>query len=106
VLYPDADETRTSEPGYDAGAYYGVAPTHRGNIAVYTPHLNDGFAPTLDVYSSFEEAERGGESTDILVMAATAISADYVQKLDIKQVLLQIERAGILYRGLGPLFYL
>ncbi len=88
LLDPDPEETRTSEPGFDAGAYYGVALTQRGNIAVYTRHVNDGFAPMLEVYGSFEEAEQRGEPADILARAAasptgTAMGADYVRKLDI-----------------------
>ena len=83
ILLPDEEETRTAEPGYDAGAYYGVALTQRGNIAVYTRHVNNGFAPTLDVYGSFEEAEREGAPADILAMAASGIGANYTHKLDI-----------------------
>jgi hypothetical protein len=83
LLYPDPDETRTGEPGFDAGAYFGVALTQRGNLVVYTRHVNDEFAPTLGVYGSFEKAEKGGEPSDILAMAAADIGADYVQKLDI-----------------------
>jgi hypothetical protein len=84
LLYPDPDETRTGEPGYDAGAYYGVALTKKGNIAVYTRHVNNGFAPSLESYGSFEEAEAAGMPTDILAMAAAATDASpYVRKLDI-----------------------
>jgi hypothetical protein len=83
LLYPDENETRTGEPGYDAGAYYGVALTQRGNIAVYVRHVNDGFAPRLYTYSSLEEAEEEGMPGDILAMAAVELGADYVQKLDI-----------------------
>ncbi len=89
LVYPDRDETRTGERfssaggQYDAGAYWGVALTRRGKIAVYTAHCNDGFAPMLDVYDSFEKAEEAGEPSDILAMAAAEMGADYVQKLDI-----------------------
>jgi hypothetical protein len=83
LLWPDESETRTGEPGYDAGAYHGVALTQRGNIAVYIRHVNDGFAPTLKTYGSFEEAEEDGIPADILAMAASEISDGYVQKLDI-----------------------
>jgi len=83
LLWPDEDETRTGEPGYDLGAYYGVALTQRGNIAVYIQHVNDGFAPRLKTYHSFEEAEKDVMPGDILAMAASEISDGYVQKLDI-----------------------
>ena len=83
LLDPDPDETRTGEPGHDAGAYYGVALTERGNIAVYTRHVNDGFAPTIVAYDSFETAEENGVPSDILATAADAMGADYVRELDI-----------------------
>ena len=83
LLYPDPDETRTGEPGYDAGGYYGVALTQRGNIAVYWAHCNEGRAPTLHTYSSFEEAEEDGVPGDILAIAAAEINDGYVQRLDI-----------------------
>jgi hypothetical protein len=83
LLWPDETETRTGEPGYDLGAFYGVALTRRGNIAVYIRHVNDGFAPILKTYGSFEEAEEEGIPGDILAMAASEISDSYVQKLDI-----------------------
>lgn len=83
LLWPDEAETRTGEPGYDAGAFYGVALTQRGNIAVYTRHVNEGFAPRLDTYRSFKEAESAGVPGDILATAAAEMGADYVQRLDI-----------------------
>ncbi len=83
LLHPDPDETRTGEPGYDAGTYYGVALTRRGNIAVYTQHVNERFAPTITPYASFEEAAAQGVPADILSMAAAEINDGYVQRLDI-----------------------
>jgi hypothetical protein len=46
-------------------------------------HVNDGFAPHLYTYSTFEEAEDEGKPGDILAMAAVELGADYVQQLDI-----------------------
>src|SRR4051812_3273507 len=83
LVDPDPEETRTGEPGYDAGAYYGVALTQRGIIVVYMRHVNDGFAPTLNTYESFEEAEQADAPGDILAMAASHIGGGYVRKLDI-----------------------
>lgn len=85
LLPPDPDETRTTEEGHDAGAYYGVALTHRGNIAVYTAHVNDGFDAILTTHGSFEEAEADGVPTDILGAASVDAGPDYVhvQELDI-----------------------
>ncbi len=83
LVHPDERETRTGEPGYDAGAYFGVALTQKGNIAVYTRHVNDGFAPTLEVFHSFEEAEKEGVPGDILGTAGALIGDGYAQRLDI-----------------------
>jgi hypothetical protein len=83
LLWPDENETRTGEPGYDAGAYYGVALTRREKIAVYMRHVNDGFPPKLKIYDWFDDAEEDGIPGDILAIAASEISDDYVQKLDI-----------------------
>ncbi len=62
---------------------YGVALTQRENIAVYVRHVNDGFAPILKTYSTFEEAGGEGIPGDILATAAAKISDGYVQKMDI-----------------------
>ena len=85
LVEPDRDETRTTEESYDRGAYWGVALTKKGNIAVYTAHCNDGFDATLDSYASFEEAEAAGVPADILGTASVEAGPDYVhvQKLDI-----------------------
>ena len=57
LVEPDADQTRgESTPGYDAGAYWGVALTAKGAIAVYCAHCNDGFPPQLDVYDDLQDA--------------------------------------------------
>ncbi len=85
LVEPDPYETRTTEEGYDAGGYYGVALTKRGNIAVYTAHVNDGFDAILTPYGSFEEAEADGVPADILGAASVDAGPDYVhvQKMDI-----------------------
>jgi hypothetical protein len=85
LVEPNPEETRTTEAGYDAGAYWGVALTKRGNIAVYTAHVNDGFDAILTPYGSFEEAEAEGVPADILGAASVDAGPDYVhvQKLDI-----------------------
>ena len=66
----------------------GTAGLHRGLwaflfLAVYVRHVNDGFAPTLEVFRSFEEAEEKGMPADILAMAGTRIGDGYAQKLNI-----------------------
>ena len=85
LVEPDRDETRTTEDGYDDGAYYGVALTGRGNIAVYVAHCNDGFDAEVKAYDSFEEAEADGVPADILGTASAIAGPDFVhvQTLDI-----------------------
>ncbi len=83
LVHPDPDETRTALPGHDPGAYYGVALTRRGNLAVYSQHCNQSFAPVLETFNSFEEAEKAGWPGDVLAMAGAELGYDYVQKLDI-----------------------
>ncbi len=83
LVWPDEDASRTTEPGYDAGAYYGVALTENGNIAVYCAHVNGGFDTTLEVYSSIEAAEGAGVPPDIMGAAASKLGPNYVQERDI-----------------------
>jgi hypothetical protein len=83
MLVSPGDEIRTAEEGYDAGAYYGVARTKLGNIAVYAAHVNSGFDATLETYSSFEEAVEDGMPADVIAMAQSEADPNYVQPLDI-----------------------
>lgn len=69
VVEPDADETRTDEPGYDAGAYWGVALTRRGRIAVFTAHCNDAWPASLHDYDSLYQAAAHAPA-DIIALAA------------------------------------
>jgi hypothetical protein len=83
LVHPDPDETRTSEPGYDAGGYYGVALTEQENLAIYWAYCNEGRAPALEAYSSFKEAEEASIPGDILATAASELGGGYARKLDI-----------------------
>lgn len=82
LVFPDADETRTSEPGYDAGAYYGVALTGKGQIAVYVAHCNEGWAPALNTHASIDDAS-GDYPQDILATAATELGESMRVRLHI-----------------------
>ncbi len=82
-LVTPGDEMRSFEPGSDLEAYYCVAFTRRGKIAVYVAHVNGRFDATLDTYSSFEEAEEHGVPKDILAAARAEVDPDYVEELDI-----------------------
>ena len=80
-LVDPSDESRTTEDGYDAGACYGVARTHKGAIAVYVHHVNDRWEPQFSVYGSLQEAMDGGLPADIAAEAAQALG--HVVELDI-----------------------
>lgn len=53
-LVEPGDDNRGTE---DAGACYGIALTAKGRIAVYAYHVNDRWAPALQVYDTLDEAE-------------------------------------------------
>jgi len=83
LVAPDEDETRTSEDAYDAGAYWGVALTQRGKIAVYIAHVNERWAASLKVYDSLDEAELDEVPRDILAKAAIELGEERVIWRDI-----------------------
>lgn len=83
LVEPQPDYTRTAEPHYDAGAYWGVASTRRGKIAVYCAHVNGRFDATLDTYRSLEAAEEDGVPKDIINEARRGLDPDYVEEWDI-----------------------
>src|SRR3954469_3215983 len=45
LVAPDADTTRSNEHGQDHDAYWGVAVTRRGRIAVYAAHRGHRWPP-------------------------------------------------------------
>jgi len=57
LVKPDPDETRSGDEGYDAGAYFGVAQTAKGKVAVFVAHCNERWPAKLTAFSSLEEAE-------------------------------------------------
>lgn len=54
LVEPDRDATRA---GDDFGAYWGVAQTEKGNIAVFAAHCNERWPAQLTAYSSLDEAD-------------------------------------------------
>ena len=82
LVYPDPDETRTGEENWDAGTYWGVARTQKGQIAVYTAHCNGRSPGHLGVYRSLEQT-KGDVPEDILAMAASALGQKRVIYRDI-----------------------
>jgi hypothetical protein len=83
LVEPDEDWTRTGEEGYDAGAYWGVALTQRGKIAVYRAHVNGRWPASLDVYDSLDHADSNGVPQDILAKAAIGLGEERVIWRDI-----------------------
>jgi hypothetical protein len=83
LVAPDEDETRTRMVDkYDAGAYWGVALTKRGRIAVYTVHCNDRWPAELHDYDTLDDAA-DHLPEDILAMAKSELGEEYVIRLDI-----------------------
>lgn len=83
LVYPDRDETRSTEEGQDAGAYWGLALTGRGRIAVYTAHCNERWPASLDDYDSLDAAADNGTPADIIARAAAELGETRVLWRDI-----------------------
>ena len=82
LIEPDADETRSCDRRQDTGAYFGVALTARGRIAVLTAHCNDGWPPHLDDYDSLDQAAERVPA-DIIARAAAELGETRVLWRDI-----------------------
>lgn len=72
LVEPSRDETRTAEDGYDAGAYWGIAVTKRGRIAVCTAHCNERWPARLDDYDSLDQAAEHVPA-DVIARAAAEL---------------------------------
>jgi hypothetical protein len=79
LIKPDPDTTTTAEHG-PKGAYYGVAQTRRGRIAVYTGMSNPAWRPRLADYDTLAEANM---PEDIRRLAAEALGIREVIHRDI-----------------------
>jgi hypothetical protein len=79
VIRPDPDTTGTAEHG-PKGAYYGVAQTRRGRIAVYTGMSDPRSRPRLADYDTLAEANL---PEDIRRLAAEALGIREVIHRDI-----------------------
>lgn len=77
LVAPSSEATRG---GDDAGAYWGVALTKRGRIAVFMAHVNERWPAELTDHNSLDDA---GLPENIHAIAAAELGQDYVQKLDI-----------------------
>jgi hypothetical protein len=56
LLEPDENETRSKDPGYDPGEYWGIALTKRGRIAVYGANVGVAGSAILRDYDSLGQA--------------------------------------------------
>jgi hypothetical protein len=83
LVEPDEDKTRPADPAGEAGFYYGVALTKRGNIAVYINSIKPGGDPRLDTYPSLDAAAVEGLPEDIYEKAEAVMDRDFVEELDI-----------------------
>jgi hypothetical protein len=70
LVEPDPDETRA---GDDAGAFWGVALTQRGRIAVYVAHVNHGWPASLNDYPSLDTAANDDVPEVIIARAAAEL---------------------------------
>ena|SRR5215831_7906021 len=77
------DESFTDEEGYDAAAYWSVAQTQKGRIAVFKEHASDMYPPQLDDYDSLDQAAKDGVPEDIIQKAATVLGEHRVLWRDI-----------------------
>ena len=80
LVQPDPDETRG---GSDAGAYWGVALTRRGRIAVYTAHCNDRWPAVLQDYDGLDQAADADVPDHIIALAARELGEKRPVRLDI-----------------------
>jgi hypothetical protein len=85
LVHPDSHEAETREPREDdfKGAFWGVAQTQKGRIAVYMGTHGAGFAPELLDYDSLDQAAKDEVPEDVLQRAAEALGEDRVLWRDI-----------------------
>lgn len=74
LVEPDPD-LRTAADGFDAGAYFGVAQTAKGNIAVYVAHCNERWPAQLNAFKSLDQAELPAD-IDAVARAALGLWRD------------------------------
>lgn len=80
IIEPVVGETGTHERGHPRGAYYGVAETRRGRIAVYSGCTDPLHSPRLADYNTLAEASI---PEDIRRRAAEALNQREVIHRDI-----------------------
>jgi hypothetical protein len=84
LVKPDEEDARPADPSGEAGFFYGVALTRRGNIAVYIDHVDHHGDARLETFPSLDAAAvEGVVPEEIYEMAEAAIGPDHVEELDI-----------------------
>jgi hypothetical protein len=82
LVQPDIQHTRSVEDKADRDAYWGVALTARGRIAVYVAHAQHGWPARLEDYDSLT-AVGVNVPNDIRAMAARALGEEQIVWRDI-----------------------
>jgi len=82
LVGPDPDATRTGLEGHDAGAYWGIALTRRGRVAVYVAHCNGRWPAQLTDFDDLDQAGREVPA-DIIARAAAELGEQRVLWRDI-----------------------
>ena len=83
LVHPDEDETRAEGPEWDAGAYYGVALTARGRIAVYASHVNEMWPAVLTDWDDLDDVPADMLPDNIRQLAGAELGENSVIRLDI-----------------------
>ena len=80
LVEPDPDKTQA---GLEEGAYWGVALTKRGRIAVYRAHVNDEWPASLSDYDTLDNAIADDLPEEIIARARKALGDGHVIWRDI-----------------------
>jgi hypothetical protein len=80
LVEPDMNRTRA---GPDQGAYWGVALTKRGRIAVYRAEVNEGWPASLTDYDTLDNALADDVPEEIVTAAKDALGEAHVVWRDI-----------------------
>jgi post-segregation antitoxin (ccd killing protein) len=84
LVHPDPAESWSTRSSSDSGAYYGVALTRRGRIAIYAvTRVDQRWAATLRDFDDLNAAEAGGLPIDITHRASKELGKQRVTWLDI-----------------------
>jgi post-segregation antitoxin (ccd killing protein) len=83
LVYPDPDDSRAESDDWDAGAYYGVALTGRGRIAVYAQHVNERWPAELNDYDELDDVPAEELPDNLRELAAEKLGEKFTPRLDI-----------------------